>query len=893
MNNHGPTIPHVQPAIPLYSGRRHHDVSYPPPPPQQQYPHPYQNYHQSLPQHYHTQPPPQWYQYQNMPAPMPRPYHQQYYPMMHSPYPMQHNASSMPSRPNPSQHTLSSSSLRSNHALLSPPLPDHTTHINQPGPTTLPSPDTVPAPMPGPPSLAPTHRMPFYPPLPWLSVPDAAFPSRPSRRRRRRPPPQSSSIPVELPPRLEEPATIDEPAHTQEKGKALPDSSQAASIEPPTSSTSATPTTSKAPSETDSTQPTTPSSTIFPQQLSRPLSDTLPKTNGRPPGRIHPIVPVVPIIPALARSSKRQSISVISEVTKTANTAFVPDQSSAINNTSQIDSVESGSVQSDRTSKASSPEIKATPKSWADLVRSKVPLQASVASNPYDTPSSLDNSVSTVKGGSLSDVLTTFNVTDSEIRSKIAFIEPRGLVNTGNMCYMNSILQILVFCVPFYKFLDQVGKQAVHSFKSNTPMLDAMIMFMHEYPVIDSATSVDQLKLRLKDNELEQYGDAFTPEFVYEVIRRLPRFSTMRRGHQQDAEEFLGFLLEEMHDECAKTMKSSASKTGVTEAPIDDDAMSTATDPITFGESGWLEVGPKQKAAITRSSGIIDTESPLTKIFGGKLRSELRVPGAKTSVTLEPYQPLQLDIGSSQVNNIVDALRNLTRSEVLHGDFNSPRGPGVAATKQVFIETLPPVLILHLKRFQYDNTGGTQKIWKKVGYPLELEIPKEVFPQHKRGAYLAHGGLPRYRLVGVVYHHGKNASGGHYTVDVRRQDGREWIRLDDTVIRRVRSDDVAEGGSEEDPKVLAAALEQHKSDSTSSSNIFDQVREDDDETGQTDNGWNQVHGAAPNAGTATKKWSGVVNGTATPGTSSGKRTPVGRYSVKDNKMAYILFYQRL
>ena len=347
-----------------------------------------------------------------------------------------------------------------------------------------------------------------------------------------------------------------------------------------------------------------------------------------------------------------------------------------------------------------------------------------------------------------------------------------------------------------------------------------------------------------------------------------------------------------MHDECAKTMKSSVSKIGSAELSIDHDAMSPMTDHGTSDENGWLEVGPKQKAAITRSSGMIDTESPVTKIFGGKLRSELRVPGAKTSVTLEPYQPLQLDIGSPQVSNIVDALKNLTRSEILHGDFNSPRGPGVAATKQVFIETLPPVLILHLKRFQYDNTGGTQKIWKKVGYPLELEIPKEVFPQHKRGAYLAHGGLPKYRLIGVVYHHGKNASGGHYTVDVRRQDGREWIRLDDTIIRRVRSDDVAEGGSEEDPKVLAAALEQHKNDSASS-NIFDQVREDDDESSQTENGWNQVHGASPSTGIAAKKWSGVVNGTATPGSSSGKRTPVGRYSVKDNKVAYILFYERL
>ena len=34
--------------------------------------------------------------------------------------------------------------------------------------------------------------------------------------------------------------------------------------------------------------------------------------------------------------------------------------------------------------------------------------------------------------------------------------------------------------------------------------------------------------------------------------------------------------------------------------------------------------------------------------------------------------------------------------------------------------------------------------------------------------------------------------------------------MDDTVIRRVRSEDVAEAGGEEDPKVLAVASEQQK-----------------------------------------------------------------------------------
>jgi len=346
----------------------------------------------------------------------------------------------------------------------------------------------------------------------------------------------------------------------------------------------------------------------------------------------------------------------------------------------------------------------------------------------------------------------------------------------------------------------------------------------------------------------------------------------------------LGFLLAGLHDECVSAMR----KSGVTDAIANDSVTSPTSTTSQNGDGGWLEVGPRQKAAVTRQAGDSSTPSPLTRIFEGALRSELRVPGLKNSVTLEPYQPLQLDIGAVNVNNITDALKAITKPETLTGDFNSPRGPGTSATKQVFIESLPPVLILHLKRFQYDSSGGTQKIWKRVGYPLELEIPKEVLPPAKRGGLAVKGGSPKYRLTSVVYHHGKSAAGGHYTADLLRQDRREWIRIDDTIIRRIRAEDVAEGGSEEDPKVLAKALEQHKADEESSKrNLFEGL---DGEDNNTDDGrsWNEVNGVD-----GKKKWAGVAAnaGTATPSTA-GKRTP-RRENVKDNKVAYILLYERI
>ena len=344
-----------------------------------------------------------------------------------------------------------------------------------------------------------------------------------------------------------------------------------------------------------------------------------------------------------------------------------------------------------------------------------------------------------------------------------------------------------------------------------------------------------------------------------------------------------------------RTVNTPQSRSGISSPTTgafsgqDDSTTDRISLPESQNDGGWLEVGPKQKAAITRSSGTIAMESPITKIFGGKLRSELRVQGLKNSVTLEPYQPLQLDIQSPQVHNIVDALKGLTRSETLHGDFNSARGSNVSAVKQVFIDTLPTVLILHLKRFQYDNTGGTQKIWKKIGYPLELEIPKEVFPSHKRNAIMKQNGLPKYRLIGVVYHHGKNASGGHYTVDVRRQEGREWIRIDDTVIRRLRSEDVAQGGSEEDSKKFATATEEGaKNDSRPDLKPFE-LPELDGEQGSADGGdWKQVNGA------------GTINSSSPGGKKawSGSATPTGQSKesdkfFKDNKVAYLLFYQRI
>jgi len=64
--------------------------------------------------------------------------------------------------------------------------------------------------------------------------------------------------------------------------------------------------------------------------------------------------------------------------------------------------------------------------------------------------------------------------------------------------------------------------------KSDIPLVDAMIMFMREFKVLAHAESVEVLRSVLTRQQLEQYGDPVTLEYVYEAIRQLPRFNSMR-----------------------------------------------------------------------------------------------------------------------------------------------------------------------------------------------------------------------------------------------------------------------------------------------------------------------------------------------------------------------------
>lgn len=295
-------------------------------------------------------------------------------------------------------------------------------------------------------------------------------------------------------------------------------------------------------------------------------------------------------------------------------------------------------------------------------------------------------------------------------------------------------------------------------------------------------------------------------------------------------------------------------------------------------ESGWTTVDSRQKSTVTQQSGPPQVSTPLTRIFHGQTRSELRIPGRKVSNTDQTFYTLRLHIDDPSIKNVSQALQHSNVPETIR-ELSTPRGP---ATSQVFIHALPHVLVLHLMRFKQLSDNSYRKDGKKVGYPLELQIPPAVLSRQRRNEYSASKtGYPRYQLMAVVYHHGADMDHGHYSVDVRRQDGQSWLRINDTKIEAITSDAVAEMGVEDAAARPTGASKETDADG-SNNNRFAAMGDDD----SADNGqWEKV-GSATNGN---KKYSSVVNGKSS-GTSTPRSTPA---KDKDNKVAYLLFYQQM
>lgn len=398
-----------------------------------------------------------------------------------------------------------------------------------------------------------------------------------------------------------------------------------------------------------------------------------------------------------------------------------------------------------------------------------------------------------------------YSVLNTHKKLPLFKIQPRGLSNTGNICYMNSILQVLLYCEPFNRLLKLIEDKSIGSLSkvSPTPLLDATIKFFNEFVNVEDKKSI-------------------SPENFYMNLINHKKFQHLKWGQQEDAEEFLGYYLDGLNEEFLDAIRKlntpsvdsliqtfSSEQDGEVVNQFKYDVKNTIRIIKNDGEANkedeeWNEVGSSKKISVRRAVEIEPT--PITMIFGGQFKSVLTIPKSPTSnvyqksITVDPFQHVQLDI--SEAESIEEAIEHINSHEKISYKMNN-NSKEIQIKKQTFIDKLPRVLIIHLKRFSFlkDQDMGIEKLRKKVAYGHTLHIPSEVL-SNKSGQ----DDDNEYKLVGVVYHHGNSAQGGHYTSDVLRnkddddENSSEWIRIDDTSLKVIKPAEVINGGSEENIK---------------------------------------------------------------------------------------------
>jgi ubiquitin carboxyl-terminal hydrolase 10 len=128
--------------------------------------------------------------------------------------------------------------------------------------------------------------------------------------------------------------------------------------------------------------------------------------------------------------------------------------------------------------------------------------------------------------------MTTMNLTPS------TKIRPRGLINSGNMCFANSVLQIMVYCPPFHRLFAELGKvlggvglSAVAGTSGNGtsgngtaaeasayPLVEATVEFLREF-VVDDDRSKDLKDLKGKANaNVNGRKGSFGLSFVFRTM---------------------------------------------------------------------------------------------------------------------------------------------------------------------------------------------------------------------------------------------------------------------------------------------------------------------------------------------------------------------------------------
>ena len=234
-------------------------------------------------------------------------------------------------------------------------------------------------------------------------------------------------------------------------------------------------------------------------------------------------------------------------------------------------SIESGSEVPNPTSNVT-PDIPAK-KSWASLFKSDpgaVPaseVKPIARIEPYkDIEKEIEDTISVktqINEGDMAfngkDVEMGNYLKDYSLNHRAPSIKPRGLSNRSNWCFVNAILQALVACPPFYNLMKSLPKDLLvmppERVNPSVKILRAVYYFFAEFSPLDNFPKLNRSNKNKKNEDLP-LGKILEPTTIYNFLLELDSDTfKVIEGRQEDAEEFLTFLLNGLNDEMIALLK--------------------------------------------------------------------------------------------------------------------------------------------------------------------------------------------------------------------------------------------------------------------------------------------------------------------------------------------------
>ncbi|XP_026374250.2 ubiquitin carboxyl-terminal hydrolase 8 isoform X4 [Ursus arctos] len=308
-----------------------------------------------------------------------------------------------------------------------------------------------------------------------------------------------------------------------------------------------------------------------------------------------------------------------------------------------------------------------------------------------------------------------------------------GLRNLGNTCYMNSILQCLCNAP---HLADYFNRNCYQDDINRSNLLGHKGEVAEEFGIIMKALWTGQ------------YRYISPKDFKVTIGKINDQFAGYS---QQDSQELLLFLMDGLHEDLNKADNRKRHK----------EENNDHLDDFKAAEHAWQ----KHKQL---------NESIIVALFQGQFKSTVQcLTCHKKSRTFEAFMYLSLPLASTSKCTLQDCLRLFSKEEKLTDNnrfYCSHCRTRRDSLKKIEIWKLPPVLLVHLKRFSYDGRWK-QKLQSSVDFPLEnLDLSQYVIGPKNN--------LKKYNLFSVSNHYG-GLDGGHYTAYCKNAARQRWFKFDD------------------------------------------------------------------------------------------------------------------